>query len=87
MPFLVFAGGYDECSGGWDNFLGKAPSLDEARRIARNFDKERLGNYIWWHIVDTEHWEIILQDHEDPGTASTAATIRASLADMEQKND
>lgn len=55
--YLVFAGdAYYPC-GGWDDFVGRTDSLEDARamRLRTNF-RGQVAEHDWWQIVDTHTW-------------------------------
>ena len=44
--YLAFNGTNWEAAGGWDDFVGSAPTVEEAKALAEGAD--------WGHIVDSE---------------------------------
>lgn len=58
--YLVFAGYYYYPSGGWDDFVDFAESIDIGIQKARNVDYND-----WWHIVDSETMEVVRRSSDD----------------------
>lgn len=63
--FLVFAGYAYYPAGGWDDFVGDADSLEEAKTLARDTVSKYETSKPWWHVADTEAKQVVLYHYQD----------------------
>lgn len=78
--YLVFAGDHYYPSGGWDDFHGDYASLEQAKAIAAELEKE--GGR-WAHIADLELGNALHDIHYELATDRDSAEGRHRVSRME----
>ena len=67
MSYAVFFGEVYYPDGGWNDHEGTFPTFEAAMEKLAELKKERIKDqydtrYVWWHIVNLDHGEIVEMD-------------------------